>query len=100
MAWAFQSDVVATASFSATGSSFTASFTVVGSNGGRKGLSIYNNSDQVFYVKCGPNASATDFLIRMPSSSFFEFQTPVYTGLISGVYAAAGSGQVQVTEFA
>jgi hypothetical protein len=64
----------------------------------RKGLNIYNNSDTAIFVFLGSGASSSKFSFNLPSASFYELPFPVYTGIITGIWATSGSGDAQVDE--
>lgn len=71
--------------------------TLLASNASRRGVIIYNDSTKILYVKFGATASATSFTIKMGSDGFYEMHTPVYTGIIDGIWASA-SGTARITE--
>jgi hypothetical protein len=89
MTWTFQSDVLTSASFSP---GVTTSFTVASANGNRKMLSIFNSTDQNFYVKLGaPSASLTDFTVRMGQNMLYELPVPCWNGAVQGIWEASSS---------
>ena len=73
-------------------------FTLAIANANRKGLFIFNDSDQDASVTYGATAGLTDFTIRMPPDSALFIDGPVYTGIVDCICAAAVVGAIQVTE--
>ena len=63
----------------------------------RMGCSIYNDSTQVLYLKCGPQVTSSSFTVQMASESYFEVPFG-FRGDIYGVWASA-NGSAMVTEF-
>lgn len=66
-------------------------------NAARKGLTIYNESTAILYVKLGSGATSTDYTYALPASGYYEIPYG-YTGIVTGVLAS-GTGNAQVTEF-
>lgn len=76
----------------------TSSVTILASNAARIGAFIYNDSTlNNLFVKLGTTASATSFTVLIPSQGYFELPTPIYTGIITGIWVAA-TGSARVTE--
>jgi hypothetical protein len=65
-------------------------------NTSRVGLTIFNNSASVLYVKLGTTASATDFSIKMAASSYYEVPFG-YNGAVTGIWVTT-DGAALVTE--
>lgn len=76
----------------------TVSTELLAPNLNRKGLSVFNFSNKVLYLKLGPSASTSDWSIRMAPGATLERAYPTYAGQITGTWAAAGSGSARVTE--
>ena len=74
-----------------------ASVQLLAANTSRLGVSVYNNSTQILYLKCGTTASATDFTVEMAPEEYWEAPYG-YTGRIDGIWASA-NGAALVTEF-
>lgn len=76
------------------------SVTILASNTARKGAVIYNDSTQILYLDLsGGTASNSSYSVQVPSQGYFEVPGPnIYTGLITGIWAAA-NGNARVTEF-
>ena len=56
----------------------------------RRSLTIYNDSTAVLYVRFGDTVSSTNYKFQVASNSFYEMPTDMlYTGVISGTWAAA-----------
>lgn len=89
--------VIATAATTVVGQTNT-SVELLPENFNRKGLTIFNFSSKVLYLKLGPGASTSDWSIRMPPGAAYERAYPTYAGQVTGTWAAAGSGSARVTE--
>ena len=63
----------------------------------RKGLIIFNDSSAILYVKFGATASTTSFTYRLTPYSTFEMRSPIYQGIVDGIWASA-TGDARVTE--
>jgi hypothetical protein len=76
------------------------SVTILASNAARKGAMIYNDSTAILYLDLsGGTASNSSFTVPLNPQAFFELPGPaIYTGLITGIWAAA-NGNARVTEF-
>lgn len=86
-----------TATLSNVASSAT-SVTLLSSNAARKGMTIFNDSTQVLYVKFGTTASATSYTVQIASMGYYELPFfGLYTGRIDGIWAAA-NGNARMTE--
>ena len=68
-------------------------------NADRLGLAIYNNGTRNLFVRlaAGP-ATTANFTVRLRRNDYFELPFPAYTGIITGIWQAAGGGTAQVTE--
>lgn len=83
----------------ATGSnvaSSASSVTLLAANNARLGATIFNESTQVLYVKFGTTASATDYLVQLVASAYYEVPFG-YVGRIDGIWASA-NGNARVVE--
>ena len=85
-----------TATVSSVNSSAT-SVTLKAANTARIGLSVYNDSTQILYLKCGATASASDFTVEMGPEDYWEAPYG-YTGIVDGIWASA-NGAAKVTEY-
>jgi hypothetical protein len=74
-----------------------ASTVLLAANAVRTGASIYNDSPAELIVSMGATASATNFSVDMLPGAYFEVPAN-YTGVISGLWAAA-TGFARVTEY-
>ena len=89
---------VATATTASVASS-TFNQTIVAANAARQGLSIYNDDASALLIKYGATASATSYKVRIPGGAYWERPDgDRYTGIIDGIWEAAGSGGARVTE--
>jgi hypothetical protein len=70
--------------------------TLLAANVNRLGATLYNDSNQNFYVKLGATASATSFTVRLSPQSYYEVPFG-YTGIIDGIQASA-NGNMRITE--
>ncbi len=86
----------ATATLANVSSSAT-NVTLQASNSSRRGLSIFNDSSDILYVKFGATASSTSFTVKMLPGSYYEMPTPVYTGIVDGIWSVA-TGSARMTE--
>ncbi len=55
-------------------------------------------ASSILYIKFGPNASATDFTVRLAAGGYYEMPAPVYGGVITGILDT-GTGNAQVTTY-
>ncbi len=78
-------------------SAATSATTILAAAAGRRGASVYNDSTAVLYLKMGTAASTTSFTVKMGPAQLYEFPLPVYTGQVTGIWAAA-NGAARVTE--
>lgn len=77
------------------------STTLLAANAGRYAFTIYNDSTELLYVKCGATASVTSFTaVLLPQMTWGTRDLGVnYTGKIDGIWANDASGAARVTEF-
>lgn len=73
------------------------SVTVLAANAARRGFVIYNDSEAGLVLKFGTAASLTDFTRALPPRTSWE-RHGGYTGVITGIWDAAGAGKARVTE--
>ncbi|MGL5074351.1 MAG: hypothetical protein ACRDBG_00725 [Waterburya sp.] len=92
----------ASMSVSATVPVSTTSVGFLGTNATRKKMVIANNSNQDLYIDLDATASVADHAIKIPkvSASGFiaSYELEHYTGLVSGIWAAAGTGAALIRE--
>lgn len=84
---------------SATVTAVASSATVVtlqAANVERRGLTIYNDSTKILFVKLGSAASASSFSVKISSNGYFEVPSD-YTGIVTGLWQAV-NGSAYVTE--
>ena len=76
----------------------TASVTILAANANRKEALIYNNSTANLYLAFTGTASTTAFTVKLATNTAYALPTPLYKGVISGIWDAA-NGTAQVTEY-
>ncbi len=72
------------------------SVTLQASNSGRRGLTIWNDSSAILYVKLGTTASTTSCTVKMVADAYYEVPFG-YTGRVDGIWASA-TGSARMTE--
>lgn len=72
------------------------SVTILVSNAGRKGFSLYNDSTSILKIAYAATASATAFTVSLQPGSYFE-NSVNYTGIVTGIWNSA-AGSARVTE--
>jgi len=90
-------DGIASSATLASIASSATSTTLQAANSNRIGWLIHNDSTSALKVKFGATASATSFTVEIPSGDYFEMPTPIYTGVIDGIWDSA-NGSARVTE--
>ena len=90
---------VAESSSTAGVASSATDVTLLAANTSRKGASIYNASTAILYVQEGGAASIASggYNVAIPASGYYELPTPVYKGVLHGIWASA-NGYAQVKE--
>lgn len=73
-----------------------ANVTLVAANANRIQAMIYNDALAVLFVKLGATASTTSYTVQLAAGGFMSINS--YTGIIDGIWAAAGVGAARVTE--
>lgn len=80
----------------------TSSVAFLAANANRKKMIIANNSNQDLYIDLDATASVADHAIKIPkiSASGFiaSYELEEYTGVVSGIWAAAGTGAALIRE--
>lgn len=93
------SEPVASVSITRVAISATA-VTLKASNVDRKRLTIANDGNKDLYVKLGASATLTDYTVMLDRKGGY-YELPFnYTGAITGIWSAAGTGGAQITEAA
>ncbi len=78
----------------------TSSAVLAAANADRRGLSIYNNSNRVMFVRASAGAATlSNWTVRLGRNDYYELPFPVYTGEVTGIWASGSGGSAQVTEF-
>lgn len=73
------------------------SVTLFAANTAARGRSVHNDSTVTLYLKYGASASATSYKVPLEAGRYFEFPYPIYTGLVTGIWASA-TGAARTTE--
>lgn len=90
--------VLANAPTLANVASSVTNVTLKASNAARRGLVVVNDSaSATLYLKFGATASATSFTYSLAPGANWTMPTPVYTGIVDGIWSAA-VGSARVTE--
>lgn len=94
--------VVASTATSATVPISATSVSLLAANANRKKLVIANNSNQDLFIDLDATASVADHAIKIPkvtASGFIaNYELTEYTGVVSGIWAATGTGAALVRE--
>lgn len=70
--------------------------TLKAANTARRGLTIFNDSVAVLYVKLGATASTTSYTVKVASQGYYEVPSD-YSGIVDGIWTAA-NGFAYITE--
>lgn len=72
--------------------------TILAANTARYGATVFNDDANTLYLLLGTGTvSATVYTVQVPSLGYYE--TPYgFTGILTGLWAADGSGSARVTE--
>ena len=73
------------------------SVTLAPANPSRKGIFFYNSSTATLKVFFGTPATLSLFTVSLGANSSYEFQSPTYNGIITGIWDG-DNGNVLVTE--
>lgn len=77
-----------------------ASTTLLAANASRRMVLIFNDSTVSLMVKYGATASATSFTVLIPTQGYWEMPSPIYIGVIDGIWASDAAGSARITELA
>ncbi len=74
--------------------------TLLALNASRKGVILNNTDANDLYLKYGATAttSAGGWTYIIHAGATWEMSSPIYTGIIDGIWAADGSGVAEITE--
>jgi len=70
--------------------------TLQAANNARRGLTIFNDSTSVLYLKMGATATTTSFSVKLGPDEYYEIPAN-YSGIVDGIWASA-NGAAMVTE--
>ncbi len=77
----------------------TSAVTILAANTARYGATVFNDDANVLYLLLGTGTvSATVYTVQIPSGGYYEVPYG-FTGVLTGLWAADGSGSARVTEF-
>lgn len=74
------------------------SVSVLASNAARKGLILVNATNKICYIAFAATSSTTAFTVKLTKDDTYEMNMGVYTGAISAIFDAVGTGNLMVTE--
>ena len=80
-----------------TVSSLATTQTLIAANANRRSLTIFNNSTAILYVRFGASATQVGAKIPIGAGGYYEMPSPIYTGVISGIWASA-NGNASIYE--
>ena len=73
--------------------------TILVANTARYGASVFNDDANVLYLLLGAGTvSATVYTVQIPANGYYEVPYG-FTGILTGLWSADGSGSARVTEF-
>lgn len=76
-----------------------ASVQLLAANASRKDVSIFNDTAANLYVSFNGAASTANFKVQIAAGGYYSMQPGVtFTGVINGIWDAAGAGNARVTE--
>lgn len=79
------------------------SIVLLAANASRKMAAVFNESatsTAILYLKFSSGASTTSYTVQVPAGSYYEFPTPIFTGIVSGIWATSPTATARLTEFA
>ena len=89
----------ATATISAVNASGS-SVVLLPENLNRHGFSVFNDDTGTLYIALAATSSTSAFTVRLAPSDLYEVpQQSGYTGVVSGIWTAPGSGAARITEW-
>lgn len=95
--WKQNPGTTATVALTSVASANT-TITLAASNTSRSGFYLYNDSTAVLYLAYASTASTTAYTVQIQAGGWFEMPSiPVYTGILSGIWASA-NGNARITE--
>lgn len=71
---------------------------LLSANTARKGCVIHNDSTAILRIAFAATCSATAFTYRLVPQAAFTMSSPVYQGIISGIWESDASGSARITE--
>ena len=74
------------------------SVTLFAAAGGGQGRTVDNNSAATLYLLFGSPASASNFTVEIAPGGYYEFELPLFLGLVTGIWTSA-TGSADVTSW-
>jgi hypothetical protein len=74
------------------------SVTLLANNVNRRGGYFYNAGTAPLYLALGAGATLASYTVKVMPHGFYEIPWAPYTGVVTGIWGAAGAGTCQVTE--
>ncbi len=74
------------------------SVTLKAANASRLGLTVFNNSSAVLYLKAGATASTSSYTVELQQGDYWEAPAN-YTGIVDGIWSADSGGSALITEY-
>jgi len=71
---------------------------ITSGNLSRMGLTIFNDSSQPLCLRLGSSVTTSMFTVKLVPQDYYELPGPIYTGVVTGVWTASGSGNALSTE--
>lgn len=72
--------------------------TILAANTSRRGATIFNDVDKSLYLKFGASASTTSFTVKIAAGGYYELPSPVYQGVMTGIWETGPTGSARITE--
>jgi hypothetical protein len=78
----------------------TSSTPLLGANLARRGCLVTNDASggSILYLAYAPTASTSAYTAQVASGTTWVMQEPIFTGAISGIWSASGTGGAKITE--
>lgn len=73
------------------------SFTVLAANTARRSATVENNGAADVLLHFGATASSTDYMVTLAPGEYYEFDNPMYTGIVTAIGSSA-TGTLRVTQ--
>lgn len=74
------------------------SVTLAAANTARCFFTLVNDSTEILYLKYGATASLTSYTYKIAAGGTWEMPSPIYTGIIDGIWANNAAGSAYITQ--